>query len=919
MTAPRTRPRTVASSGATSVLWNWGSFFFNVVTTFFISPYVVKSLGNTTYGLWVLLGSLVGYLGLLDFGVRGAVTRYVARFHADADDEQAGRLTSTALRIFSLMGLAAVVVTIVLATTIIHRFNITAAETATARLVLTIGGLTVAAALIGGVFGGVVIGLERFDLNGMLEISIGLVRVLGIYFALKLGFGILALALIQFGVSAARTLGMYLYSRHLYPELKVRLRSWDSDAFRQIFSFSAYSTLLMFSSSLILYSDSVVIGAFLPIGLITYFAIAGNLIDYTRTLVRGVSTTLTPRTSALESTDPGAVSGVILRAARLATLLILPIVVTFLLRGARFIDIWMGPAYGMEAGRVLSILAVSLVFSASTQVTLSALMGLSRHKEYAAFNIAEAVLNLGLSIYWVRPFGIAGVALGTTVPSLLSSLIVVPWYVRRHAGVSPWKYWLNAWLRPLAALVPFAAGTALIDHYWVAKGLISYFVGVAIVLPLALAGAWRIAFDDADRDLVRRFLPFLPRLRIAPPARGGGDGGAEIGIVAMVPDVWGGPWMPRHHILTRLADHFPVVWVDPPQGWQGNWQGGSPWLHGNLEDHPRFSVLRWPPDFLYRQRPAFYRNLLLRFHLRRAVRLLRQRGVRRVVLYIWRPEFAFALRLMRYDFSCYHIDDEYTFSTEEKPLTNRERHLLEAVDQVILHSPALLEKKGQINPHTLFVPNGADYRAYSTPVPEPADMAAIPHPRVGYVGVIKDQLDFRLLLTLARKHPEWSWVMVGPVRAGQSQAPDIEALQMLPNVHFLGGKQVTELPAYMQHLDVCMLCYVRSGYTKFIYPMKLHEYLATGRPVVGTPIRSLLEFDQVVQLATTPEEWSRAIADALAHPEVGVEKRLEVARDHDWAILAQRVAQVFSKDLVDRPRYLTPGEFLGQRKAVRNP
>ena len=908
-----TRNRTPQSSAALNVLWNWGSFFFNVVTTFFISPYVVKSLGNTTYGLWVLLGSLVGYLGLLDFGVRGAVTRYVARFHADGNDEQAGRLTSTALRIFSLMGLAAVVVTVLLATTIIHRFNITAAENATARLVLTIGGLTVAAALIGGVFGGVVIGLERFDLNGMMEISIGLVRVVGIYFALKLGFGILSLALIQFGVSAARTVGMVLYARRLYPELKVRVRSWDSEAFRQIFSFGAYSTLLMFSSSLILYSDSVVIGAFLPIGLITYFAIAGNLIDYTRSLVRGMSTTLTPRTSALESTDPGAVSGVILRAARLATLLILPIAVTFLIRGTRFIDIWMGPGYGLAAGRILSILTVSLAFSASTQVTLSALMGLSRHKEYAPFNIAEAVLNLGLSIYWVRPFGIAGVALGTTVPSLVSSLLVVPWYVHRHAGVSPWKYWLNAWLRPFAALVPFAAGTALIDHYWVAKGLISYFAGVAVVLPLALAGAWWIAFDDADRDLVRRFLPFLPRSRTARTS------GPEVGVVAMVPDVWGGPWMPRHHILTRLADHFPVVWVDPPQGWRGNWQGGSPWLHGNVKDHPEFTILRWPPDFLYRERPAFYRNWLLRFHLRRAIRMLRQRGVHRVVLYIWRPEFAFALRYMPYDFSCYHIDDEYTFSAEEQPLTGSERHLLEDVDQVILHSPALLEKKGGINPHTLFVPNGADYHAYATPVPEPADMAAIPHPRVGYVGVIKDQLDFGLLLTLARKHPEWSWVMVGPVRAAQSQAAGIEAMQMLPNVHFLGGKPVTELPAYMQHLDVCMLCYVQSGYTKFIYPMKLHEYLATGRPVVGTPIRSLIEFDQVVRLATTPEEWSRAIADALAHPDAGAEERLAVARDHDWATLAERVAQVFSKDLMDRPRYLTPEEFHGRRKAVRNP
>ncbi|HKV70106.1 MAG TPA: polysaccharide biosynthesis C-terminal domain-containing protein [Gemmatimonadales bacterium] len=898
------RSRVVESSAAANVLWNWGTFAFTVATTFFISPYVVKSLGNTTYGLWVLLGSLVGYLGLLDFGVRGAVTRYVARFHADANDEQAGRLTSTALRIFSLMGLAAVVVTVLLATTIIHRFNITPAENATARLVLTIGGLTVAAALVGGVYGGVVIGLERFDLNGMLEIGIGIVRVLGIYFALKLGYGILSLALIQFGVSAARTTGMFWYSRRLYPELRVRFTAWDSEAFRQIFSFSAYSTLLLFSSSLILYSDSVVIGAFLPIGLITYFAIAGNLVDYTRALVRGISTTLTPRASALEASDPGRLAAVILRAARLATLLILPIVVTFLLRGARFIDIWMGPAYGHEAGRILVILTVSLAFSASTQVTLSALMGLSRHKEYAPFNIAEAVINLGLSIYWVRSFGIAGVALGTMVPSLVSSMVVMPWYVHRHVGISPMQFALNAWVRPFVALVPFAVATAFLDHYWVARGLVSYFAGVLLVLPLALAGSWRIAFDEADRDLVRRFLPFLPGSRRAQPAAG-----PEVGVVAMVPDVWGGPWMPRHHILTRLADHFPVVWVDPPQGWRGSWQGGSPWLHGNVKEHPEFTILRWPPDFLYRERPAVYRNWLLRFHLRRAIRMLRQRGVRRVVLYLWRPEFAFALRYMPYDFSCYHIDDEYTFAAEERPLSGSERHVLESVDQVILHSPALLEKKGGINPHTLFVPNGADYSAYATPVAEPADLAAIPHPRIGYVGVIKDQLDFGLLLTLARRHSEWSWVMVGPLRAGSSQTADIDALQLLPNVHFLGGKPVTELPAYMQHLDVCLLCYVQSGYTKFIYPMKLHEYLATGRPVVGTPIRSLLEFKNVVRLASTPDEWSRAIADGLAHPEVGVEERLAVARAHDWATLAERVAQVFSKDLPERPRYLTPAQF----------
>ena len=889
-----------------NVLWNWGAFVFNVAVTFVLSPYVVKSLGDTTYGLWVLLASLVGYLGLLDFGVRGAVTRYVARFHADGDDEKAGRLTSTALRIFSLMGLAAVVVTAVVATALIHRFNITPAENATARVVLTIGGLTVATALVGGVYGGVVIGLERFDLNGMLEIGIGLVRAFGIYFALKAGFGILSLALIQLGVSAARTLGMFWYSRRLYPELEVRLTSWDPQAFRDIFSFSAYSTLLLFSSSLILYSDSVVIGAFLPIGLITYFAIAGNLTDYTRSLVRGISTTLTPKTSALEARDPGAVSGVILRAARLATLMILPIAITFEIRGPRFIDIWMGPTYGDQAGLILRILACSLAFAAAVQVTLSALMGLSRHKEYVPFNVAEALINLGLSIYLVRPLGIAGVAIGTTVPSLVSSLVVMPWYARRSAGVPPAQYWWQAWGRPFLALVPFAVGTALVERYWPAQGLRAYFAGVATVLPLAVAGAWWVALDPVDRDLLRRFLPFRSRGGVRPNAQ------RDIGVIALVPDVWGGPWAVRHHILTRLADHFPVVWVDPPQGWRGEWQGGSPWLHGNLKEHPDFSVLRWPPDFLYRERPAFYRHFLLRFHLRRAVRMLRQRGVHRVVLYIWRPEFAFALRSMSYDFSCYHIDDEYTFAAEEKPLTARERHLLEAVDQVIVHSPALLEKKGGINPHTLFVPNGVDYAAYATPVAEPADLAAIPHPRVGYVGVIKEQLDFGLLLDLARRHPAWSLVMVGPVRSGSAYTDQIAALRELPNVHFLGSKPVEALPAYMQHLDVCLLCYVQSGYTKFIYPMKLHEYLATGRPVVGTPIRSLRDFGQVVRLATTPDEWSAAIAEALRHPEQGVEERQATALAHDWRSLAGKVAQVLSEDLPGRPRYLSPAQFSGR-------
>jgi glycosyltransferase involved in cell wall biosynthesis len=281
-----------------------------------------------------------------------------------------------------------------------------------------------------------------------------------------------------------------------------------------------------------------------------------------------------------------------------------------------------------------------------------------------------------------------------------------------------------------------------------------------------------------------------------------------------------------------------------------------------------------------------------------AARHLRRAGARRILLYVCRPEFAYALDVMPEAPVCYHIDDEYTFSDTDLPIPPDEERLLRRADQVFIHSPALLEKKGRYNPRTLFVPNGVDYSAYSTPAPEPEDLRPIPHPRAGYVGVVKRQLDFELLLTLARRHTDWSWVLVGPSRFLSDKAPLVDQLARLPNVFLLGGRPAETLPAYTQHFDVGMMCYEITGYTNFIYPLKLHEYLACGRPVVGTPIRSLLDFAHVVALARTPDEWSAALSaclSAAANTPEAIEARRAVARKHDW----DRLAAVVVKSLCE--------------------
>jgi glycosyltransferase involved in cell wall biosynthesis len=241
----------------------------------------------------------------------------------------------------------------------------------------------------------------------------------------------------------------------------------------------------------------------------------------------------------------------------------------------------------------------------------------------------------------------------------------------------------------------------------------------------------------------------------------------------------------------------------------------------------------------------------------------------------------------------------------------QEERVLRLVDQVIVHSPELMERKGRINRNTISVPNGVDYQLYSTKVAEPRDIASIPHPRIGYTGHLKKQLDWPLLRDLVFKHRDWSFVFVGPSKLSGEDAAILASMRAQPNVYLLGEKTVTELAAYPQHFDVCIMPYVINGYTQNVYPMKLHEYLATGRPVVGTPIRSVLDFEHIVALGKTADDWSKALAWSLtdaATTRDRCEARQRIARDHDWSELTYRVAQSIVSRL-DKP-FSTPVERL---------
>lgn len=497
------KPDKKRSGFARNAAANWFAFLFTAVIGFFLSPYVVDHLGPTKYGVWTLIGGMVGYLGLLDLGIRQAVNRYTAKHAAAAEHEEGSLIVSAALRLFGFLGVVAIVLSCILAALAPKLFNIPASLVEDARMIILLGGVTIAFSLVSGVFGGVLTGIERFDIYNILEILVTSIRTGATVLALHEGYGLVMLAAIQLATSILNFGILWVAVNRLYAELRVRLTGNLGPHIRTILAFSASLTLLYAVSKIIFYSDALVIGAFLPIEAVTFFAIAGSLSQYAKEMPRALSYVMTPRVSALTSMGAERVGELIVDVAKLATLASTPVAITFLLRGESFINLWMGSSYGALSGEVLRILAVVVWADASRSVIIASLTGMAQQRAVIPGIVIEAAINLALSLALVHSLGIVGVALGTLIPNIVVGLTYLPQRLSKATGVSVRQYYVKVVLLPLVTCLPFAVATYLVERLAPATNLFGFFFQVALVLPLVPAAAWFLCLSDHEKERVK--------------------------------------------------------------------------------------------------------------------------------------------------------------------------------------------------------------------------------------------------------------------------------------------------------------------------------------------------------------------------------------------------------------------------------
>ncbi|HEX5690664.1 MAG TPA: oligosaccharide flippase family protein [Roseiflexaceae bacterium] len=421
---------------------------------FFLTPFILRQLGPTTYGLWILIGSVVGYGALLDFGIASAVTKYVAEYRARGEVANAQSLVATTLWLYVLLGGAAVALSLAFAPFFPDLFNIPAEQRATAIGLVMLMGLNIGLSIPCATSIAVIRGLQRFDIANLISTTATLASAATTVAVLWLGGGVLAMAALNLLILLATQIPAIWMINRMAPELRFGRGRPSRKLVRSVISYSWSIFVIQASGRIHSQTDEIVIGVFLLLSAVTPYAIARKLSEVAQTLTDQFLKLLLPLASELHAgNDQVRLRLLYTTSTRLTLVIFLPIAGAIIVLARALLTAWVGPEYADYANLVI-ILTVASLLDTSQWPAGSILSGMALHRRLAAIALGSALFNLALSLILVRPLGVLGVALGTLIPTVIECFGLIMPYTLRTLDVG-WREAFSEIFAPaLAPLVP---------------------------------------------------------------------------------------------------------------------------------------------------------------------------------------------------------------------------------------------------------------------------------------------------------------------------------------------------------------------------------------------------------------------------------------------------------------------------------
>jgi O-antigen/teichoic acid export membrane protein len=418
----------------------------NIGVGIVLMPFTVRHLGQTQYGLWMLVASMTTYFQLLDLGYGNGVVRHLIEADRRGDADEVNGIASTFVCVYALIAAVACVAIAGMVVFVVPRFpHLTVEQIRLAQILLAILGARIAIGFPLTVFGAVSNSRQGFVVNNLVASAVVVASAISTYVVLTSGGGLITLVATTTAINLLGYAGYAWNAYHVMPALRLRPRYFSTLRWREVTTFSVYLFVIQLASQVCFNIDNVVIGASLGPALVAVYTIALRLAEYQRRLCDQFSGMLFPVVMGFGK-NVEALRGALIEGNRVAVTLVTGASVVLIGFSGPLIRHWMGPAFdGSVAPFVL--LALAGVVIVSQAASSNVLIACGEHRLVAAIWIGEAIGNLLLSIILVRWMQLTGVALGTLLPLVAGHLLIMWTRACRQVGV-PFRSCLYQTMRP---------------------------------------------------------------------------------------------------------------------------------------------------------------------------------------------------------------------------------------------------------------------------------------------------------------------------------------------------------------------------------------------------------------------------------------------------------------------------------------
>jgi O-antigen/teichoic acid export membrane protein len=456
---------------------NWAAFCINILVGVMLTPYIIRSIGKDDYGIWVLVGSFVGYYGLLNLGVGTALLRYVARYSAKNNEEKLNEVVSTAMAVFSLTGIVVFIASVILGPTLSEFFELSLGMRDDFVRVVGVVGLSTGISFAGSIFGTIVMGCERFILANMAGISANVLRAGLVIMFMEFNANVVGVAYATLMTTLYEIIVNAYIARHVAPNIRPSYFSANAGMLKELILFGGVATVISLADIMRSNLDHVVVAKFVGIEYVAIYGIGLLLLRYIVRIITTGMSVLTPRFAKLDGINATRnMQELFLKSLTISGFMAFGAAMCAIIFGKYVIIWWVGPEFA-DSATILAILSCSSAIAIAQNPAIGLMYAINKHHYYATATMIEALANLGLSIYLANIYGMLGVALGTLISMSIVKAIAMPIYVSRLIKI-PWLDYIKTLLKPAVVstvliLFSYYVGITEIEHSEILRVLIA--------------------------------------------------------------------------------------------------------------------------------------------------------------------------------------------------------------------------------------------------------------------------------------------------------------------------------------------------------------------------------------------------------------------------------------------------------------